>query len=113
MHRSLERLAGADGATRVCCAHEYTLTNLRFARQVEPDNPEVEQRLAEAEAARRDGKPTVPSTIELERRTNPFLRCGEAAVRRAAEEHAGRRLETPAEVFAVVRSWKDGWRGGR
>ncbi len=113
MHGSLERLASLPGATEVCCAHEYTLTNLRFALVVEPDNPEIEQRLAQAEGRRREGRPTVPSTIELERRTNPFLRCSEVAVRAAAESHAGRELASPVDVFAVIRSWKDGWRSPR
>jgi hydroxyacylglutathione hydrolase len=111
MHESLMRLAALPPATEVYCAHEYTVANLRFARAVEPDNHELADRLEAAAAARADGLPTVPSTIAVELRTNPFLRCSEAPVIAAAEARAGRSLPPGAEVFGVIRSWKDGWSG--
>lgn len=111
MHGSLSRLAGLPVATKVYCAHEYTLTNLRFARVVEPGNEALARRLDAVETALAAGEPTVPSTIGDELETNPFLRCGVGSVKGAAETHAGQTLEGPTEVFGVIRSWKDGWSG--
>ena len=110
MYASLQRLAALPDDTRVCCAHEYTLSNLRFARTVEPSNEDLLQRQARDSATRDLDLPTVPSTLSLERGTNPFLRCAEAAVRAAATQHAGRELAGAADVFAVIRAWKDGYR---
>jgi hydroxyacylglutathione hydrolase len=107
MHASLSRLARLPGATRVYCAHEYTVANLGFARAVEPDNAALARRLAEAEAMRVRGEPTVPSTIALERATNPFLRCDEPAVRAAAERQRTGAGATAVDTFAAIRAWKD------
>lgn len=107
LHASLQRLAALPAHTRVCCAHEYTLGNLRFALAVEPDNPAVQQRQRDAAALRERGLPTLPSTLALELATNPFLRTAESAVRRQAEAQEGSRLEQPAAVFAALRRWKD------
>jgi hydroxyacylglutathione hydrolase len=107
MAASLARLAGLPADTRVYCAHEYTLSNLRFARAVEPDNEALLQRQQACIALRERGEPTVPSTIAEELATNPFLRCDAPAVRRAAEARAGRPLPTTEAVFAAVREWKD------
>jgi hydroxyacylglutathione hydrolase len=111
MYSSLRRLAGLAPSTAVYCAHEYTVSNLRFAREVEPANSDLEIRLDRALAQRRRGEPTVPSTIDLELRTNPFLRCGEPTVIEAAGRYAGRPMGDEVEVFATIRAWKDGWRG--
>lgn len=110
MHSSLARLGALPSETRVYCAHEYTLSNLRFARAVEPGNTELQQRDGAAQALRERGEPTVPSTLGLELATNPFLRCDTPPVRAAAAAHAGRELVQDHEVFAVIRSWKDGFR---
>jgi len=110
LHASLERLAALPGATRVCCAHEYTEANLRFALEVEPGNGALRERLERVRALRQEGRPSLPSTLEEERATNPFLRCREPAVREAAERWAGRPLGSPPEVFAALRAWKDRWR---
>jgi len=107
MAASLARLAGLPADTRVYCAHEYTLSNLRFARAVEPDNEALLQRQQACIALRERGEPTVPSTIAEELATNPFLRCDAPAVRRAAEARAGRPLPTTEAVFAAVREWKN------
>ncbi|HEY5718867.1 MAG TPA: hydroxyacylglutathione hydrolase [Gammaproteobacteria bacterium] len=110
MLASLDRLAALPGDTRVYCAHEYTLANLRFALEVDPDNDALRTWRDEAAALRARGQPTLPSTIRREREVNPFLRCRTDAVRRAAERHAGVALGSPAAVFAAVRQWKDGFR---
>lgn len=111
MHNSLTRLASLPPKTKAFCAHEYTLGNLRFAMAVEPDNTTLADRLAATEAARAADQPTVPSTIGLELDTNPFLRSFRPSVIAAAQAHADRELEPGAEVFGVIRRWKDGWSG--
>lgn len=111
MYGSLQRLAALPPRTGVYCAHEYTLANLRFACQVEPGNQVLQQRLTSAEDKRSQDQPTVPSTLEEELRTNPFLRCHVPEVRAAAEANTGSPLADDVQVFAAVRAWKDGWKG--
>ncbi|MGZ8287014.1 MAG: hydroxyacylglutathione hydrolase [Allosphingosinicella sp.] len=89
MHDNLQRLAALPPATRAYCAHEYTLSNGRFAVTVEPGNDALAARMVEVEAARAAGMPTVPTTIALERATNPFMRASSAtelAERRRAKD---------------------------
>jgi hydroxyacylglutathione hydrolase len=109
MHRSLSRLAALPGETRVCCAHEYTLSNLRFARAVEPDNADVADYTRWCEAQRRSELPTLPSSIDRERRVNPFLRCDETAVAAAARSH-GATSDEPVAVLTALRQWKNDFR---
>lgn len=110
MTASLAKLAALPGRTRVYCAHEYTMSNIRFARAVEPVNTKLAQREAECAAKRARGEPTVPSTIEIERETNPFLRCHIPEVRSAARMRDPAATSTVA-AFAAIRAWKDGFRG--
>lgn len=107
MHASLSRLAALPGQTRVYCAHEYTLSNLRFARAVEPENPEVLARFEEVSRWREQGKISLPSSIALELATNPFLRVSEISVKKMADERSGEETRAPEEVFATIRRWKD------
>lgn len=109
MHASLARLAALPPATRVCCAHEYTLSNLRFARAVEPANEDVITHTAWCEQQRSAGQPTLPSHIGTERRINPFLRCEVPAVMAAARAHGAADDRGPS-VFAALRQWKDRFR---
>jgi hydroxyacylglutathione hydrolase len=111
MHASLARLCLLPDETAVYCAHEYTLANLRFALAVEPDNRDTHEYRQRCERRRAEGLPTLPSTIGLEKAINPFLRTHHAAVRAAAERHAGRPLSSEVEVFAVLRRWKDDFGG--
>jgi hydroxyacylglutathione hydrolase len=110
MLASLDRLAALPGQTRVYCGHEYTEANLRFAAAVEPGNSAIMHYVKRAAAERAAGRPTLPSTIELEKRVNPFLRTRHENVKSSAERRAGRMLPTPVAVFAEVRSWKDTFR---
>jgi hydroxyacylglutathione hydrolase len=110
MLESLDRIAALPAATRVFCAHEYTLGNLRFAAEVEPGNAAVLEALEATRVLRAREGISLPSTIGREREMNPFLRCREPAVRAAAEAHTGRNLGEPVEIFAAVRTWKDGFR---
>ncbi|MCJ7453761.1 MAG: hydroxyacylglutathione hydrolase [Steroidobacteraceae bacterium] len=107
---SLDRIAALPDETRIYCAHEYTLGNLRFAASVEPGNADVIDALEATRALRERDAITLPSELGRERGINPFLRCRLPSVRSAAEAHAGRTLAQPSEVFAAVRSWKDGFR---
>lgn len=104
---SLRRLALLPPETQLCCAHEYSLANLGFARWVEPDNPALAERLVAVEGLRQAGQPTLPVTLALELATNPFLRTGVPAVIAAAEGRAGQRLRDPTAVFTGLRRWKD------
>lgn len=110
MYRSLRRLAALPRDTVVCCAHEYTLANLAFAREVEPGNAALAARHAAATRLRADGLPTLPTTLGEEIDTNPFLRCGEPTVAAAAARHAGREPVDETDTFAILRRWKDGYR---
>ncbi len=107
LHTSLQRIAALPPQTRIYCAHEYTQANMGFARWVEPDNPRVLERQAQTDVQRSRGQPTVPSSLELELATNPFIRTGEPAVVAAAERFAGKALSSSAEVFTMIRTWKD------
>ena len=108
MFGSLMRLAALDPATHVCCAHEYTEDNLRFAWSVEPDNADLAARIRQVWAIRADGGCTVPSTIADERESNPFLRPGSPAIRAAlAKAFPGRDLSAHEAVFAATRALKD------
>ena len=107
MLSSLETLAGLPDSTRVFCGHEYTVANLRFAMTVEAGNSEIVDYARRAEALRAANRPTLPSTIGLEKRVNPFLRSRLDNIRVSAESHAGVALPTPVAVFAEVRGWKD------
>ena len=108
MHASLTSLSNLPAQTRVFCAHEYTLSNLRFAITVEPGNVELLARYEQAQTLRAAGQSTVPSTIGLERATNPFLRTDQPSVIQAVQQQTQTDKELSAtEVFATLRSWKD------
>lgn len=108
MHASLSRLATLDGATRVCCAHEYTQDNLRFAWSLEPDNLALRARIQDTWDVRADGGSSVPSTIALERATNPFLRTDSATLLdHLSQASPDADLSSPAAVFAATRALKD------
>ncbi|MCA9690478.1 MAG: hydroxyacylglutathione hydrolase [Myxococcales bacterium] len=108
MHESLTRLAALPGETRVCCAHEYTQDNLRFALSVEPDNAELMARIRDVWAVRERGGSTVPSTVALERATNPFLRPRSPTLQaRVREAMPDRALDSDCAVFTATRALKD------
>ncbi|AKM29394.1 hydroxyacylglutathione hydrolase [Pandoraea faecigallinarum] len=110
MLASLDALAALPPATFVHCAHEYTLSNIRFALAVDPENAALDAWHREATALRAAGRPTLPTTLAQERATNPFLRSDAPAVIAAAERHAGRTALSREAVFAAVRGWKDTFR---
>ena len=111
MQASLDQLAALPGLTRVCCAHEYTLSNLKFALAVEPHNQALRDYAGHCAALRQAGQPTLPSRMDTERAINPFLRTREATVAQAA-----RGFDTqidphqPVAVLAALRQWKNEFR---
>lgn len=109
MHQSLSRLAALPHGTRVCCTHEYTLSNLRFAAAVEPGNSARAAYDARCQALRAEGRMTLPSSIGLELQINPFLRCAQPEVVAAARAQ-GARGDAAADVFATLREWKNHFR---
>ncbi len=104
---SLDKLASLPGATRVCCTHEYTLSNLKFARAVEPHNAELIHYTQRCEELRAQNLPTLPSTIEQEKQINPFLRTRLPAVAQAARAHDAATPPDDVAVFATIRQWKN------
>lgn len=107
MHASLSALAALPGATRVCCTHEYTLSNLRFAVAVEPGNTDLTDYQARCESLRARQQPTLPSSIELEQRINPFLRTAVPEVAAAARRHDPGTGADAVSVLATLREWKN------
>ncbi len=111
MHASLSKLAALPEQTEIYCGHEYTLANLKFALTVEPENQDARHYQRTAGQLREQALPTLPSTIGLERRINPFLRTDEPAVRQAAASRNGQKSDTGASIFATLRRWKDEFKG--
>ena len=110
MARALSRFAALPADTNIYCAHEYTLSNLRFALAVDGENDALIARSFQAQTLRDSGIPTVPFTVGEERATNPFLRAGEAALRAAANAHAQREHGDAVDVFATLRKMKNDFR---
>jgi hydroxyacylglutathione hydrolase len=110
MLASLDSLAALPGNTRVCCTHEYTLSNLRFARAVEPDNEALAQYEQHCIALRSKGQITLPSSIALERQINPFLRSRLPSIVQAVHQfntHTDANLAHEVACFAALREWKN------
>ncbi len=101
MVESLGKLKALPDQTRLWCAHEYTLKNYKFALNVEPNNPVVQERYAEVERARKQGEATVPSLLEQEKQTNPFLRWEDQNLQTVTESR------DPVKTFGRLRSMKD------
>ena len=108
MADSLARLAALPNDTAVYCAHEYTEANLRFAMAVEPGNRRLQSRVNEVAVARAKGWATVPSTIAIEKASNPFLRCSEPEVAASARRRVVD-ADDEVAVFAALRDWKNGF----
>ncbi|MCL5061009.1 MAG: hydroxyacylglutathione hydrolase [Candidatus Thermoplasmatota archaeon] len=111
MAASLDAILALPDATRVCCAHEYTLSNIDFAKTIAGDNPALFERERADRALRAHGRPTLPSTLALEKATNPFLRFHEPDMTAFAAHFLNRPHPRPDEVFGAIRAAKDGWDG--
>jgi hydroxyacylglutathione hydrolase len=110
MSQSLAKFITLPKNTQVYCTHEYTLSNIRFALAVEPNNANLITWAQTAKALREQNLPTLPTTIGQELQVNPFMRCDQKEVIDAALKVSGEKsLPTPAHVLAVIRAWKDGF----
>ncbi|MBC7413822.1 MAG: hydroxyacylglutathione hydrolase [Herminiimonas sp.] len=107
---SLAKLAALPDDTQVYCAHEYTLSNLRFALAVEPGNTELQARMVREQAKRARNEPTVPTSIGLEKSTNPFLRYREPTIIARLIEENRLTISEPIPTFAALREWKNVYR---
>lgn len=110
MLTSLDVLAALPASTQVCCAHEYTLSNLRFALAVDPRNTDLQAYQTHCQSLRAQGTPTLPARLGTELQINPFLRARHPDVRHAVAQHAGLNAKTQADdvaVFAALRQWKN------
>jgi hydroxyacylglutathione hydrolase len=107
---SLDALAALPENTQVHCAHEYTLSNIKFARACEPDNAALLRWSEDAKALRAAGKPTLPTTIGHEKAVNPFLRADVPAIHATLASQFGAPVSDRLEVFRMMRGWKDKFR---
>jgi hydroxyacylglutathione hydrolase len=110
MLASLDSLAALPASTQICCAHEYTVSNLRFALAVEPSNTDLQTYMAHCQQLRTQGTSTLPAQLSNELQINPFLRARHPHVRHAVAQHAGlSALEQTDDVavFAALREWKN------
>jgi len=111
MAASLDAILALLDTTRVCCAHEYTLSNIDFAKTIDGANPALLERERSDRALRAEHRPTLPSTLGLEKATNPFLRFHDPAMTAFASRYLKRPHPTPDEVFGAIRAAKDAWDG--
>ena len=98
---SLDKFRNLPDSTRVWCAHEYTLNNLKFALTVDQNNQQLQERLQQVILARENNLPTIPTTIAIEKQTNPFLRWDSVSIKSSMA------LDEPARVFGRLRGMKD------
>jgi hydroxyacylglutathione hydrolase len=113
MLASLDTLAALPANTRVCCAHEYTLSNLKFAIAVEPTNPDLQNYNAHCKSLRAQDLPTLPANLGNELKINPFLRSRTPTVRHSVAQHSGLSVEmqnNDITLFAALREWKNNFR---
>jgi hydroxyacylglutathione hydrolase len=106
LHHSLQRLALLPDTTRVYCAHEYTAANLRFSLACEPDNTAIKERIAVSQQLLAANLPTLPSSIALEKSTNPFLRCAQPAIIHTLQQR-GQSDTSELGVFTALREWRN------
>lgn len=107
MLAALDRIAALPDDTWICCAHEYTEANARFALRIDPDNVDLRARAAEVAMLRAEHQATLPVPLSSERACNPFLRCDSMAVRETLSQHLGQAPGSRVDCFAALRAWKD------
>ena len=107
MFDSLNKFSDLPEKTKVYCTHEYTLSNLTFALEVEPDNVDLKKYFEEVSSLRNSNMMSLPSSIRLENKINPFLRTSVDQIKEKAENYANKQNLQPVEVLAAIRDWKD------
>lgn len=111
MAASLDAILALPDSTQICCAHEYTLSNIDFAKTIDGANPALLERMRSDRDLRDRNRPTLPSTLSLEKATNPFLRFHDQDMASFAAQYLNRPHPGPAEVFGAIRAAKDAWDG--
>jgi hydroxyacylglutathione hydrolase len=107
LHNSLERLKSLPDETQLYCGHEYTLANLRFALEVDPENKDAQNYLKQCQDLIERGERTLPSSMAIEKKVNPFLRAHIPSVMAGCEQQFGSAPQNSLECFAALRKWKD------
>ena len=107
LYSSLLKLRALPDNTKIYCAHEYTLSNLKFASIAEPNNQKIMERIQSIKGLREKNIPSLPSILSEEKSTNPFLRCHTAEIIKAVSQYIGHPLHHPVEVFSGLRQWKN------
>ncbi len=110
MYSSLSQLSALPDHTLIYCGHEYTQDNLIFAHTLEPNNPALQLRIAQTNHLRSRGLATVPSSLKIEKQTNPFLRCQEQAIIQSIANFSGKYPADPIEAFTALRLQKDSFK---
>lgn len=107
MFNSLSKLASLPTSIKVYCAHEYTMANLAFAKEVNSSNRHLTNYIDEVISLREQGKPTIPTSIEKELLINPFLRCNDEEIIQSTQRYSNQKLSSDEAVFTQLRVWKD------
>lgn len=107
MYQSLQKLSQLPSDTLIFCTHEYTLRNIQFAKVVDPKNAKLINFEIAAQELRNRNIPTIPTTLILERKINPFIRCEQQEIINNVQNYSGKSLPDPIEVFTVLREWKN------
>ena len=97
-------MASFSDETKIYCAHEYTLNNINFAKSIEPDNADLLQRETNVKNLRAENKPSIPTTLGMEKKINPFLRCAE---KNLISKFQDIKLLKDVEIFSHIRKLKD------
>lgn len=109
LFQSLKQIAQLPLDLQIYCAHEYTQDNLRFAATVEPNNADIQKRIIDTKQLRKKGKATIPFSLGLEHKTNPFIRCDRHDVIQSTQIFANKNLITEEDIFTHLRLWKNEW----
>lgn len=105
MYQSLQHIAALPDDTLICCAHEYTQSNLKFAHHIWPENSQISQYQEEVDVKRSKNEPTVPTTLKIERKINLFLQCDNAELQKKI--NINQTNPSLRAVFTVLRQLKD------
>ena len=106
MFNALKKLSEYPKNTKIFCGHEYTLSNLEFAKQVDPKNEELKSEFVKAQNLGLSDIPTLPSNLKKELKINPFLRCGHDDIKERIIKKFGAK-NNDLEIFTALRKWKD------
>ena len=107
MYQSLQKLSQLPDDTLIFCTHEYTLGNIQFAKAADPENARLIEFEIAAQELRNRNIPTIPTTLTLEKKINPFIRCEQRKIINSTQNYSRKSLSSPIEIFTVLRQWKN------